>query len=211
MCFRHAFFSLAAKNPRPMDGTLIALDINGTYKDGAWSAKMESAEDNSVRVTVNSAPNAIVGSYKLTVKVESRASGLETIFPQDKKIMVLFNPWCEKDTVFMGDKAEREEYVLEDSGAIWRGNSHSNRPKPWNFGQFDLEVHRVVFELLEKHVSAKDRRSAVKVSRWFSFIVNAEILHGNWSGNYSGGTPPSRWKGSVAIIEEYGKNKAPVR
>lgn len=38
------------------------------------------------------------------------------------------------------------------------------------------------------------------------------VLEGNWSGNYSGGTSPTKWVGSVAILEEYAANKGdPVR
>jgi hypothetical protein len=37
------------------------------------------------------------------------------------------------------------------------------------------------------------------------------ILSGNWSGDYSGGTNPSDWNGTVAIMEEYVKNKRDVR
>jgi len=37
------------------------------------------------------------------------------------------------------------------------------------------------------------------------------ILEGNWSGKYYGGTSPSDWNGSVAIIEEYMLTKRPVK
>lgn len=32
------------------------------------------------------------------------------------------------------------------------------------------------------------------------------ILQGNWSGDYSAGTPPFKWTGSVRILEEFIKN-----
>lgn len=31
------------------------------------------------------------------------------------------------------------------------------------------------------------------------------VLTGNWSGDYSGGTSPLKWVGSVAIMEQYWK------
>ena len=39
------------------------------------------------------------------------------------------------------------------------------------------------------------------------------IIMGRWDGNYSDGTPPFEWTGSVAILEEYMKNggKTPVK
>ncbi|XP_063970039.1 protein-glutamine gamma-glutamyltransferase 4-like [Lytechinus pictus] len=206
------FTVASVKTPRPMDGTLIDLDIEGTYKEGSWSAKLESAEGNSIKVMVNSAPNAIVGTYKFFVKVESRASRIERLFPQDKNIIVLFNPWCEKDTVYMENRAEREEYVMADTGAIWRGSAFSNRSTAWTFGQFDIDVYRVVLELMEEEIRLpQDRESAARVSRWFTNIIYAKVLLGNWSGNYEGGTRPTRWTGSVRIIEEYGNTKEPVK
>ena len=34
---------------------------------------------------------------------------------------------------------------------------------------------------------------------------------GNWSGDYSGGTSPLAWVGSVRIMEQYWKTLQPVR
>ena len=36
------------------------------------------------------------------------------------------------------------------------------------------------------------------------------MLEGNWSGDYTGGTSPLEWTGSVAILEEFFKTKQPV-
>lgn len=38
------------------------------------------------------------------------------------------------------------------------------------------------------------------------------VLEGNWSGNYSNGTSPTVWSGSVEILNEYSKSSgAPVK
>ncbi len=37
------------------------------------------------------------------------------------------------------------------------------------------------------------------------------VLVGNWSGDYVGATSPLAWVGSVAIIDEFWKNKKPVK
>ncbi|CAG5128120.1 unnamed protein product, partial [Candidula unifasciata] len=37
------------------------------------------------------------------------------------------------------------------------------------------------------------------------------ILAGNWSGDYTGGTSPLSWTGSVPILEEFWASKTPVR
>lgn len=47
----------------------------------------------------------------------------------------------------------------------------------------------------------------VKVARYLSSALNSEdnngVLEGNWSGDYSDGTPPTHWIGSVQIFEQY--------
>jgi len=38
------------------------------------------------------------------------------------------------------------------------------------------------------------------------------VLVGNWSGSYSGGTPPTAWSGSVEILKNYHEGGgAPVK
>ena len=55
------------------------------------------------------------------------------------------------------------------------------------------------------------------MARAISAVVNSNddggIIMGRWDGNYSDGTPPFEWTGSVAILEEYMKNggKTPVK
>ncbi len=40
----------------------------------------------------------------------------------------------------MEDDAKRKEYVMADSGLIWRGSHNRMRPCPWNFGQFEKDI-----------------------------------------------------------------------
>ena len=44
------------------------------------------------------------------------------------------------DTVFMKDRDEREEYILNESGIIWRGTHEKMKPTPWNFAQVCLKL-----------------------------------------------------------------------
>lgn len=37
------------------------------------------------------------------------------------------------------------------------------------------------------------------------------VLMGNWSADFSGGTPPSKWVGSMKIIQKFYKDKKPVK
>ncbi len=67
-------------------------------------------------------------------------------------IYLLFNPWCEEDQVYLKDDEEREEYVLNEKGLIWYGNSRQLASRPWAFNQFEEKVFEAVMYLLKKHV-----------------------------------------------------------
>lgn len=62
-------------------------------------------------------------------------SGLSDIFQNVlySFIYCISNIYISDDTVYMKDNEQREEYVLNDSGRIWR--ARRERGSPWNFGQ----------------------------------------------------------------------------
>jgi hypothetical protein len=37
------------------------------------------------------------------------------------------------------------------------------------------------------------------------------VLMGNWSDDFDGGTPPTKWMGSMKILQKYYKDKKPVK
>ena len=37
------------------------------------------------------------------------------------------------------------------------------------------------------------------------------VLMGNWSNDYSGGTEPTKWQGSMLILQKYWETKMPVK
>lgn len=60
------------------------------------------------------------------------------------------------------------------------------------------------------------RGDPIRLTRMISKMVNANdgdggILSGQWREPYTDGTAPSAWTGSVAILEEYLKNKSSVK
>ncbi len=42
--------------------------------------------------------------------------------------------------MYLDDEAKRKEYVLADSGLIWRGSHNRMRPCSWNFAQFEKDI-----------------------------------------------------------------------
>lgn len=56
---------------------------------------------------------------------------------EDESFIVLFNPWCIDDAMFMNSQADRNEYVLMDTGCIYAGNKLDHNRLPWIYGQVE--------------------------------------------------------------------------
>ena len=166
---------------------------------------------------MQSACTAPVGSYNMSIITKVKDTD-DFTYPYFKKVYFLFNPWCEKDAVYMAGEDEKNEYVLNETGYLWYGSYKQIGYRPWNFGQFEDVVFDAVMYLLqdsEDPVADRDRGNPVIVSRKMSAAVNVQdeggVLHGRWDGEYSDGKRPTFWNGSVAILEQYMKNKEPVK
>ena len=79
---------------------------------------LEGLHGSEVECALHTPPNAMVGRYKCSIYLES---GGETILDEEPDIILLCNPWCSDDEVYLDSQSEREEYVLNDHGLIWRG------------------------------------------------------------------------------------------
>lgn len=119
------------------------------------------------------------------------------------------------DFVFMPDEIERDEYVLNEIGKIWRGSQNSLKPTFWSYGQNDEAVLEACMMLLEKSkLPLPMRNSPLHVARAISAMVNAPdddgILIGNWGTDFRNGTPPTEWTGSAEILRQFVKLQHPV-
>ncbi|NXS11598.1 TGM4 glutamyltransferase, partial [Neodrepanis coruscans] len=198
------------ENPTKIRGSLMSLKPEREQAIHGWKISVVKKSDKECLLSVTSSPNAPVGKYTLNVK-----TGTNIYKPENGDIYLLFNPWCEDDAVFMANEAQRKEYVLNDTGYIYVGSSFSIYDRPWNFGQFEEFVLDACMYLLDKSkLSLTNRMDPAYVSRAMSALVNANddsgVLMGNWSGNYTGGTAPMDWIGSVTILQKYYKTKKPV-
>ncbi|XP_028673687.2 protein-glutamine gamma-glutamyltransferase 4-like [Erpetoichthys calabaricus] len=192
--------------------TLVLIPLQQTQLSGAWTATLGAPQGLEYEVLIKSPPNAAVGKYTLTVTDK----GSYTYVPPDKDFYLLFNPWCKEDTVYLEEEDKRQEYVLSDTGYLYLGSFNRIDGIPWNFGQFEEGVLDCCFYLLDKiGMKQTTRKDAAKIARAMSAAVNIQddggVLIGNWSGEYSDGTPPSYWTGSSAILQKYYKTKRPVR
>ncbi|WAR12901.1 TGM1-like protein [Mya arenaria] len=227
------------KDPVPTRGTEAEFEVdetgNGTYKADEWGANKLAQNGNEISLQIFVPANCIIGEWTLTVK--SYASGkdkdgndttLVFRYELDTDIAILFNPWCKDDGTYMEKRKpvnpdnsketyDLEEYVLNPSGCVYRGNAFTRGAKPWNFGQFEEGILDVSFSLVRKGFGEKNIRAMsqpLKVARMIAKMVNSSddggVLTGNWSGDYTGGTRPTAWVGSVKILQEYRKTGRPV-
>ena len=78
------------------------------------------------------------------------------------------------DPVYLENEAEREEYVLADTGLIWRGSYNRLRPTVWKFSQFENEILECALYLMIAvgKVRVNGRNDPVVVSRCLSAAVS---------------------------------------
>lgn len=196
--------------PLVAKGTHVIIPLVEELQDNCWEAKIVEQNGNRIKLSVNSPPKAVIGLYGLSVTTSMLKEEEAVTYDSDKQIIMLFNPWCEDDTVFMDDEAERKEYVLNDTGRIYYGTENQIGARTWNFGQFHEGILEACLFVLEKSdMPPSGRGDSVNMVRVISAMINAQddfgVLEGNWSGNYVGGVSPTAWSGSVDILKKYHK------
>ncbi|XP_013382452.1 hemocyte protein-glutamine gamma-glutamyltransferase-like isoform X3 [Lingula anatina] len=213
LCFEYGKF------PKPGKGTSVSFHVSAKDRPKEWGAEIVSVVGNTITVSIITPPDCLIGKWDMRVDTAVKLNDGSTrlfryFFP--KQFYVLFNPWCKDDQVYMPDTKLLNEYVLNDVGKIYAGTSKQIGSKPWNFGQFEDFVLDCSLLVLEKSgLALSARGNPVQIARKISAFTNSPddngILMGNWSGNYEGGTRPTKWVGSVAILQEYWKRKRPVK
>uniref|UniRef100_A0A665T5I3 Protein-glutamine gamma-glutamyltransferase 2 n=1 Tax=Echeneis naucrates TaxID=173247 RepID=A0A665T5I3_ECHNA len=197
---------VAETGPQPSEqyGTRAVFGLSANINTSRWSAAVTSPPGDMVALSICSAPDAPIGRYTLTL---GRSARIEFI--------LLFNPWCAADAVYMDNEQSLAEYVLSQDGIIFRGTHKYPIKSPWNFGQFEhgiLDICLRILDMNPKYMKnpGKDcsgRRNPIYVARLLSAMVNCNddqgVLLGNWSGNYGGGVSPLFWKGSQDILRNW--------
>ncbi|XP_034021862.1 protein-glutamine gamma-glutamyltransferase 2-like [Thalassophryne amazonica] len=132
-----------------------------------------------------------------------------------ESFMVLFSAWCSDDSVYLPDEAERQEYVLNESGLLYRGSWDRIHSKCWDYGQFEPLMMDICMKLLDvnpKHADdpANDvsaRCNPIYISRALSRMINCDndkgVLDGRWGGPYCPFTKPMHWNGSYEILKKW--------
>ncbi|KPP70871.1 hypothetical protein Z043_110259 [Scleropages formosus] len=197
-------------------GTKAIFSPDDSIDDTRWSASVSCSEGDYVSLSICSSPDAPIGRYSLSLEQGDTVSLGEFV--------LLFNPWCPRDAVYMDTEEERAEYVLTQDGIIYRGDHKYLQGTPWNFGQFEEGILDACLRILDENPkylrNAQDdcsgRRNPVYVSRVLSAMINCNddkgVLWGKWSGDYKDGISPMYWRGSVEILRNWDTSSCtPVR
>ncbi|XP_017335411.1 protein-glutamine gamma-glutamyltransferase 2 isoform X1 [Ictalurus punctatus] len=212
----HQLHITAETGPEPVEqyGTKAVFGLSDDIDDTQWSAAVTSPPGDIVALSICSAPDAPIGHY--TVTLDGRIQF---------KFILLFNPWCPRDAVYMNNEENLEEYVLAQDGIIYRGDAKYLIPSAWYFGQFEEGILDVCLRILDVNPKyqrnpGKDcsgRRNPIYVSRVLSAMVNSNdrdngVLEGCWKQTFDGGISPMSWRGSVEILKTWNSTSClPVR
>ncbi|KAM6953864.1 coagulation factor XIII A chain-like [Aplochiton taeniatus] len=204
---------LIGSSPSAIDGSLNIATFGN--RGGNWAGRVIGQEGSSVLVGVTSAPNSIVGRFQMFVAVSGDGGMHRTNRDSSTDVYILFNAWAREDTVYYPNDSERSEYVLNDNGVIYQGSADSVSYKYWNYGQFERGVLDACIYIMDaSRIPISDRGNVVKVGRMAAAMLNSQddngVLIGNWSDSFSGGTPPTSWSGSPAILQRYASSRMPV-
>jgi len=203
-------------SPNFRDGSHILVEKEAEGSEG-WHLTYDRISGTHVTCSLHIPANAMIGKYKTAIYLKS---GDDHILDEEPDLLIICNPWCEKDQTYMANEEERQEYVLNDTGYIWRGTKDHSTPCHWNFGQFEAQIIDVGLELLTKDSRMTGKNisklsDAVWISRILSAVANSSdengILTGRWDGQYDDGKSPVSWNGSVEIIQKYAQTNTPVK
>ncbi|XP_069351823.1 protein-glutamine gamma-glutamyltransferase 2 [Eulemur rufifrons] len=201
-------------DPREEAGTRARFrlkDANAVDEAG-WTASVVDQEDNVLSLQIKALANAPIGLYRLDLDVSSgtQGSGFQLGY-----FILLYNPWCPEDAVYLESEEQRQEYVLNQQGFIYQGSSRFINSVPWNFGQFEDGILDICLALLDVNPKflrnagqdCSSRSSPVYVARVVSAMVNCNddqgVLLGRWDNDYKDGVSPTSWLGSVDILRRW--------
>ncbi|KAK3745808.1 hypothetical protein RRG08_030681 [Elysia crispata] len=194
--------------------------MTGDTESKEWGARILSQSDNTLTVGVYSPPDAIIGEWEYAVRTVKVKGGKDENYECEgsEEVIILLNPWCQDDQVYMKETGDLKEYISNEIGLVFSGSYRNIETKPWDYGQFQPGVLEASLHILRKANGNKissNMGDPVYISRALSKILNNcddnGVLMGRWDGNYGDGTKPLSWRGSAPIIKQYMKTGQPVK
>ncbi|KAF4017350.1 hypothetical protein G4228_008698 [Cervus hanglu yarkandensis] len=160
-----ALIAQTGKQPSEANGTQATFSVSSLGDRKWWSARVEERDDQSWTISVTTPADAIIGHYSLLLQVSGRKQCLG-------QFTLLFNPWNREDAVFLGNEAQRREYLLNQNGLIFLGTADCIQDEPWDFGQLEEDVIDLGLSLLTMDNQVEKWGNPVHVAR-----VLGALLH----------------------------------
>ncbi|XP_044027309.1 transglutaminase 5, like isoform X2 [Siniperca chuatsi] len=196
---------------------IMPVTVSKKVSSSHWQAYIDPENLNlqSPSIFISSPASASVGCYRLQLCVFTQNSQKTFAFG---KFILLCNPWCREDAVYIPFEDQREEYVQNDSGLLFMGTAMNLVSSPWSFDQYEPGVLETCLNLLQvspQHqkngrMDYLNRNNPVYISRVVSAMINSEddrgVLKGNWSGDFKQGVHPSMWTGSGDILTQWAQS-----
>ncbi|GFR82714.1 glutamine gamma-glutamyltransferase K, partial [Elysia marginata] len=222
----HLVFEIG-NEPNARKGTYAKMKLeegkDTSYMTGGekeWGARILSQSGNALTVGVYPPPDVIVGEWEYSVRTVKAKDGKDETYECEgnEEVIILLNPWCEDDQVYMKQTDDLKEYISNEIGLVFSGSYKNIESKPWDYAQFQQGILEASLHILRKANDLKissNMGDPVYIARALSRILNNcddnGVLTGRWDGNYADGTKPLTWMGSAPIIKQYMKTDKPVK
>ncbi|KAL2086164.1 hypothetical protein ACEWY4_017223 [Coilia grayii] len=208
---KHSLSLVAETGPQPTEEscTRAVFCVSEEADEASWSATVSSPTSGTLALHVQPAPNAPIGRYTLILDQFGYRVTLGDF-------LLLFNPWCPRDAVYMDDEEALKEYVLSQDGIIFRGSYKYPIASAWEYGQYETGILDACLRILEVNPKclrnpAEDcsaRSNPVYVTRVISAMVNSNdrdygVLTGKWQEPFEDGVSPMSWTSSVGILQQW--------
>ncbi|XP_030585509.1 transglutaminase 5, like isoform X2 [Archocentrus centrarchus] len=202
---------------------VIPVTFSKSSSSSNWKAYIDPEGWNPLEpsIYISSPVSASVGCYRFQLCVFTQ-DGKKSY--ADGKFILLCNPWCSEDAVYIPFEDQREEYIQSDSGLLFMGTAMNLVSRPWSFDQYEPGVLEACLNLLQvspqhKHNRRMDylnRNNPVYLSRIVSAMINSEddcgVLKGNWTDDFKQGVSPTMWTGSGDILRKWAQSgNSPVK
>ncbi|XP_045884696.1 transglutaminase 5, like isoform X2 [Micropterus dolomieu] len=196
---------------------IIPVTSSKKVSSSSWNAYIDPEGLNlqSPSIFICSPASASVGCYRFQLCVFTQESQKAYAIG---KFILLCNPWCREDAVYVPFEDQREEYVQNDSGLLFMGTPMNLVSRPWSFDQYEPGVLEACLNLLQvspwhqknTRLDYLNRNNPVYISRVVSAMINSEddlgVLKGNWSDDFKQGVHPSMWTGSGDILKQWAQS-----
>ncbi|XP_073462407.1 protein 4.2-like [Aquarana catesbeiana] len=191
--------------PSKKDGTKNSFPISSLSDRKTWSARVVDCKQGLWKVCVNTPANAIIGYYTMSIKTSSGV--IENL----GEFMILFNPWCEDDPVYLHNEAERREYVLSEDGIIYLGTESHVQPHPWHFGQFEEDIPAICIKFLDTNPRYQEtpemhyikRNDPVYICQIIGDMIGLRDDEDRVAFMCENGRPSYKWISSIPVLRQW--------